>query len=38
MDYYPLTTLHIPLSGFKCVFDKGILQLFFNFRRYRYRR
>lgn len=24
--------------GFKCVFDRGVLHLYFNFRRYRYRR
>jgi len=24
--------------GFKCVFDRGVLNLYFNFRRYRYRR
>ncbi|KYQ89168.1 hypothetical protein DLAC_10414 [Tieghemostelium lacteum] len=24
--------------GFKCVFDKGVLQLWFNFKRYRYKR
>lgn len=24
--------------GYKCVFDKGVLHLYFNFRRYRYRR
>jgi len=24
--------------GFKCVFDRGILQLWFNFKRFRYRR
>lgn len=25
-------------KGFKCVFERGILHLWFNFRRYRYRR
>ena len=24
--------------GFKCVFDRGIMHLWFNFKRYRYRR
>jgi len=25
-------------AGFKCVFDRGILHLYFNFKRHRYRR
>jgi hypothetical protein len=25
-------------KGFRCSFDRGILQLYFNFQRYRYRR
>ena len=25
-------------SGFKCVFERGVLQLYFNFKRHRYRR
>ena len=27
-----------PRKGFRCVFERGILQLFFNFKRWRYRR
>mmetsp|Transcript_24607 Transcript_24607/g.61753 ORF Transcript_24607/g.61753 Transcript_24607/m.61753 type:complete len:599 (-) Transcript_24607:276-2072(-) len=27
-----------PRRGFKCVFDRGVFQLWFNFKRYRYRR
>ena len=29
---------YAPRRGFKCVFDKGVLMLWFNFRRYFYRR
>jgi hypothetical protein len=29
---------HGKKSGFRCSFDRGILQLFFNFKRYRYRK
>eukprot|EP00708_Paratrimastix_pyriformis_P002335 GAFH01001080.1.p1 GENE.GAFH01001080.1~~GAFH01001080.1.p1 ORF type:complete len:635 (-),score=217.56 GAFH01001080.1:104-1771(-) len=28
----------VPKKGFRCVFENGILHVFFNFRRYRYRR
>eukprot|EP01066_Platyproteum_vivax_P015307 Platyproteum_vivax@DN6782_c0_g1_i2.p1 len=30
--------LTVPKFGFRCVFERGILQLYFNFKRYRYRR
>ncbi len=29
---------HGKKQGFKCTFERGVLQLFFNFKRHRYRR